>query len=99
MKHIITAAALALTAVAASAGPTCTAPKDSWKPEAQFQQELKDQGVLRQDDTTVRKGRGIVAQYSVVPSLVFSEQDAGRQLAHPAHKIGVEVGLKNAGDA
>ena len=29
---------------AASAGPTCTAPTDSWKPEAQFQQELKDQG-------------------------------------------------------
>lgn len=44
------------------------------------EQELKDQGVLRQDDTTVRKGRGIVAQYSVVPSLTFSEQDAGRQI-------------------
>lgn len=44
MKHILTAAALALTAAAASAGPTCTAPKDSWKPEAQFQQELKAQG-------------------------------------------------------
>ena len=44
MKHLVTAAALTLTAVAASAGPTCTAPKDSWKPEAQFQQELKDQG-------------------------------------------------------
>jgi hypothetical protein len=44
------------------------------------EQELKDKGVLRQDDTTVRKGRGIVAQYSVVPSLTFSEQDAGRQI-------------------
>lgn len=43
------------------------------------EQELKESGVLRQDDT-VRKGRGIVAQYSVVPSLTFSEQDAGRQL-------------------
>ena len=36
------------------------------------EQELKDKGVLRADDTTVRKGRGIVAQYSVVPSLTFS---------------------------
>jgi curli biogenesis system outer membrane secretion channel CsgG len=44
------------------------------------EQELKDKGVLRQDDSTVKKGRGIVAQYSVVPSLVFSEQDAGRQI-------------------
>jgi curli biogenesis system outer membrane secretion channel CsgG len=44
------------------------------------EQELKDAGVLRQDDTTVKKGRGIVAQYSVVPSLTFSEQDAGRQI-------------------
>ena len=43
------------------------------------EQELKDKGVLRQDDS-VRKGRGIVAQYSVVPSLTFSEQDAGRQI-------------------
>lgn len=42
------------------------------------EQELKEKGVLRQDDT-VRKGRGIVVQYSVVPSLTFSEQDAGRQ--------------------
>ncbi|WP_395704325.1 CsgG/HfaB family protein [Aquabacterium sp.] len=44
------------------------------------EQELKDKGILRQDDTTVKKGRGIVAQYSVVPSLVFSEQDAGKQI-------------------
>lgn len=43
------------------------------------EQELKDQGVLRQDGG-VRKGRGIVAQYSVVPSLTFSERDAGRQI-------------------
>lgn len=43
------------------------------------EQELKDQGVLRADGN-VKKGRGIMAQYSVVPSLVFSEQDAGRQL-------------------
>lgn len=43
------------------------------------EQELKDKGVLRQDEN-VKKGRGIVAQYSVVPSLTFSEQEAGRQL-------------------
>ena len=42
--------------------------------------ELKEDGILRQDDTTVRKGRGIVAQYTLVPSLTFSEQDAGRQI-------------------
>jgi len=44
------------------------------------EQELKEDGVLRQDDTTVQKGRGIVAQYTLVPSLTFSEQDAGRQI-------------------
>lgn len=44
MKQLLATIALTLTAAAASAGPTCTAPKDSWKPEAQFQQELKDQG-------------------------------------------------------
>ncbi len=43
------------------------------------EQELKDKGVLRADGD-VKKGRGIMAQYSVVPSLVFSEQDAGRQI-------------------
>ncbi len=45
------------------------------------EQELKDAGVLRGDgDGAVKKGRGIMAQYSVVPSLTFSEQDAGRQI-------------------
>lgn len=43
------------------------------------EQELKDQGILRADGD-VKKGRGIMAQYSVVPSLTFSEQDAGRQI-------------------
>ena len=43
------------------------------------EQELKDAGVLRADGD-VKKGRGIMAQYSVMPSLTFSEQDAGRQL-------------------
>jgi hypothetical protein len=44
------------------------------------EQELKDQGVLR-NDGSVAKGRGIMAQYSVVPSLTFSEQDAGARSA------------------
>ena len=44
------------------------------------EQDLKEAGILRQDDTTVKKGRGIVAQYTLVPSLTFSEQDAGRQI-------------------
>jgi len=43
------------------------------------EQELKDKGVLRADGN-VKKGQGIMAQYSVVPSLTFSEQDAGRQI-------------------
>ena len=43
------------------------------------EQELKDQGVLR-NDGSVAKGRGIMAQYSVVPSLTFSEQNAGAQI-------------------
>jgi len=43
------------------------------------EQELKDKGVLRADGT-VKKGQGIMAQYSVVPSLTFSENDAGRQI-------------------
>ena len=38
------------------------------------EQELKDKGVLRSDEKgNVKKGRGIVAQYTVVPSLTFSE--------------------------
>lgn len=41
------------------------------------EQELKDQGILRADGS-VPKGRGLMAQYTVVPSLTFSEQDAGR---------------------
>lgn len=43
------------------------------------EQELKEAGVLRADGP-VQKGRGLMAQYSIVPSLTFSEQDAGRQL-------------------
>ncbi|MFT3857779.1 MAG: CsgG/HfaB family protein [Aquabacterium sp.] len=42
--------------------------------------ELKEAGILRADGT-VHKGKGYEAQYTVVPSLTFSEQDAGRGLA------------------
>lgn len=44
------------------------------------EQELKESGVLRQN-STVAKGKGYEAQYTLVPSLTFSEQDAGRGLA------------------
>ena len=44
------------------------------------EQELKDAGVLRQN-STVAKGKGYEAQYTLTPSLTFSEQDAGRGLA------------------
>jgi hypothetical protein len=44
------------------------------------EQELKDAGILRQDGNTVHKGKGYEAQYSLTPSLTFSEQDAGRQI-------------------
>ncbi len=44
------------------------------------EQELKDAGILRQEGNTVHKGRGYEAQYSLAPSLTFSEQDAGRQI-------------------
>ena len=51
------------------------------------EQELKEAGVLRSDDTTVKRGRGIVAQYTLIPSLTFSEQDAGRQIGGLLAKI------------
>ena len=45
------------------------------------EQDLKDSGVLRRQGSTVAKGRGYEAQYTLTPSLTFSEQDAGRGLA------------------
>ncbi len=45
------------------------------------EQELKDTGVLRQQNSTVARGQGYEAQYTLTPSLTFSEQDAGRGLA------------------
>ena len=44
------------------------------------EQELKDAGILRQQGSTVSKGKGYEAQFSLTPSLTFSEQDAGRQI-------------------
>jgi curli biogenesis system outer membrane secretion channel CsgG len=42
--------------------------------------QLKESGILRADGT-VHKGKGYEAQYTVIPSLMFSEQDAGRGIA------------------
>lgn len=42
--------------------------------------QLKEAGIVRAD-STVHKGRGYEAQYTVIPSLTFSEQDAGRGIA------------------
>lgn len=55
------------------------------------EQVLKDKGVLRSDETgNVKKGRGIVAQYTVVPSLTFSEQDAGRNIGGVLSAVGLD---------
>lgn len=55
------------------------------------EQILKDKGVLRSDEAgNVKKGRGIVAQYTVVPSLTFSEQDAGRNLGGVLSAVGLD---------
>jgi hypothetical protein len=43
------------------------------------EQELKNAGVLG-DAVQVRKGQGYAAQYTVTPSLTFSERDAGREV-------------------
>jgi Curli production assembly/transport component CsgG len=44
------------------------------------EQELKNQGIVRQN-STVQKGQAYEAQYTITPSLTFSEQDAGRGIA------------------
>jgi len=44
------------------------------------EQELKENGILRKQGNTVAKGKGFEAQYTLTPSLTFSEQDAGRSL-------------------
>ena len=44
MKSLVVSALLIAAAGAAMASPTCTAPKDSWKPEASFKKELEAKG-------------------------------------------------------
>ena len=43
------------------------------------EQQLKDSGVLG-NAVQVRKGQGYAAQYTITPSLTFSERDAGREV-------------------
>jgi curli biogenesis system outer membrane secretion channel CsgG len=43
------------------------------------EQELKDAGIIRKN-STVHKGNGYEAQYTITPSLTFSEQNAGREI-------------------
>ena len=46
---------------------------------------------MRADEKgNVKKGRGIVAQYTVVPSLTFSEQDAGRNIGGVLSAVGLD---------
>lgn len=42
--------------------------------------QLREAGIVRAD-STVHKGKGYEAQYTIIPSLTFSEQDAGRGIA------------------
>lgn len=42
--------------------------------------QLKEAGIVRAD-STVSKGKGYEAQYTLIPSLTFSEQDAGRGIS------------------
>ena len=44
------------------------------------EQELQEAGILRKA-TTVHKGKGYEAQYTITPSLTFSERDAGREVS------------------
>jgi hypothetical protein len=41
------------------------------------EQELKNQGIVR-NNSTLEKGKAFEAQFTMTPSLTFSEQDAGR---------------------
>ena len=43
------------------------------------EQELQEAGIIRKA-TTVHKGKGYEAQYTITPSLTFSERDAGREI-------------------
>jgi len=43
------------------------------------EQELQEAGIIRKA-TTVHKGKGYEAQYTITPSLTFSEREAGREI-------------------
>jgi len=45
------------------------------------EQSLQDQGIIRKN-STVHKGNGYEAQYTMTPSLTFSENKAGAVLPH-----------------
>ena len=65
--------------------------RNSGLEQAINEQALKAKGVLRTDEMgDVKKGRGIVAQYSVVPSLTFSEEDAGRNIGAVLSAVGLD---------
>jgi hypothetical protein len=49
------------------------------------EQELQDRGIIRKN-STVHKGNGYEAQYTITPSLTFSEQNAG-------HEVGGILGM------
>ena len=49
------------------------------------EQELQDKGIIRKN-TTLHKGNGYEAQYTITPSLTFNEQNAG-------HEVGGILGM------
>jgi hypothetical protein len=55
------------------------------------EQKLKEAGVLKSEAPgNVKKGQGIMAQYTVVPSLTFSEQDAGSNIGGVLAALGLD---------
>jgi curli biogenesis system outer membrane secretion channel CsgG len=65
--------------------------------QAVREQELRDQGVLRSDRAgSVARGRGFMAQYSLLPSLTFSEQEAGRGIGGVLTDLGEATGAAPA---
>ncbi|MEN9868338.1 MAG: hypothetical protein RL748_3928 [Pseudomonadota bacterium] len=55
------------------------------------EQQLQDQGIIRKN-STVGKGKGYEAQYTLTPSLTFSENKAGGEIGAAMGKV---PGLKN----
>jgi curli biogenesis system outer membrane secretion channel CsgG len=55
------------------------------------EQQLKDAGVLKAEAPgNVKKGQGIMAQYTVVPNLTFSEQNAGSNIGGILAALGLD---------